>query len=70
MAEGSVTAAGGPVPYAATVPGRHRATSGDLGGAPYGRTECGRPRGRAVGIPGKGKGLSKITSQNIIWIDT
>ena len=58
MAKRGVQPAEGHLPYAPTVPGSHRAGPGDPGGAPYGRTEYGRSRGRAVRAPGEGKGLN------------
>ena len=59
MADWGVQPAGGHVRYARAVPGSRRAASGDLGGAPYGRTEDRRARGRAGEIPGGGKGLKQ-----------
>ena len=47
----------GHFPFASTVPGNHRAGPCDPGGAPYGRTEYGRPRCARGRIPGPGKGL-------------
>ena len=57
MAFPGVGSAGGHLPYASTVPGSHRAGPCDPGGAPYGRTEYGRPIECAKRIPGTGKGF-------------
>ena len=57
MPELGVGSAGGHFPYARAVPGSHRAGPCDPGGAPYGRTEYGRPRRARDEIPGVGKGL-------------
>ena len=59
MPELGVGSAGGHFPYAWAVPGSHRAGPCDPGGAPYGRTEYGRPRCARGRIPGVGKGLNK-----------
>ena len=61
MPELGVGSAGGHFPYAWAVPGSHRAGPCDPGGAPYGRTEYGRPRCARGRIPGKGKGLTCLT---------
>ena len=46
------------LPLALTVPGSHRATPCGPGGAPYGRTECGRTRGGAHSNSRDGKGVN------------
>ena len=63
MPELGVGSAGGHFPYAWAVPGSHRAGPCDPGGAPYGRTEYGRPRCARGRIPGVGKGL-RLTTDN------
>ena len=42
----------GHLPYGPAVPGSHRATSCDLWGDPYGRTECRGYMGRPNRVPG------------------
>ena len=59
MAESHFGSAEGHLPHAATVPGSHRAGPCGLGGAPYGRTECGRARGARGRNPRRGKGKAK-----------
>ena len=62
LAEWGVVSADCHLPYAPTVPGSHWSGPCDPGGAPYGRTEYGRSRQRADGIPGEGKGLKLKTA--------
>ena len=57
MTDSVFGSADGHVPYASTVPGSYRAGPYVPGGAPYGRTEYGRPRRARDEIPGVGKGL-------------
>ena len=65
MTESGVGSADGLLPYGPTVPGSHRAGPCDPGGAPYGRTEYGRPRCARGRIPGTGKGLSSFQACGI-----
>ena len=58
MTDSVFGSADGHLPYASTVPGSYRAGPYVPGGAPYGRTEYGRPRRARDEIPGMGKGLN------------
>ena len=57
MAAAGVQPAGADLPYAPTVPGSHRATSGDPGLALGRRGEMWTAKTLASGIPGMGKGF-------------
>ena len=65
MTDSVFGSADGHLPYASTVPGSYRAGPYVPGGAPYGRTEYGRPRRARDEIPEGGKGLKQY-KQSVI----